>query len=79
MPEKETPKTLQHSTDIDQEKYQKFLAHNCTERKRERNPKTSTAIGGRISYIYTPNSIGTEISVRCKCGLEEDITNINSW
>ena len=35
-------------------------------------------IGGHISYIFTPTSIGIGISMRCSiCGEEENITEYN--
>ncbi len=34
-----------------------------------------TAIGGHISYIFTPTSIGTAVSIKCfLCGEVENIT-----
>lgn len=35
-------------------------------------------IGGHISYMFTPNSIGIGVSMRCNiCGEEENITEYN--
>lgn len=40
--------------------------------------KHPTAIGGHISYSFTPTSIGVGVSVRCSlCGTEENITEYN--
>lgn len=37
-----------------------------------------TTIGGHISYIFTPTSIGTAVSVKCfLCGEEKNITEYN--
>lgn len=41
--------------------------------------KSVAAISGRWSYIFTPNSIGTAITVRCICGEEKDVTNYDDW
>ena len=33
------------------------------------------AIGGGLTYCFTPTSIGTVIKVKCACGEEIDLTN----
>lgn len=33
------------------------------------------AIGGRISYKFTPTNLGVVVKVICGCGEEADITN----
>lgn len=38
-------------------------------------PKTG-AIGGRITYSFTPTSIGTIVTVTCACGHEMDCTGV---
>lgn len=39
-----------------------------------------TSIGGGISYIFSPNAIGTVVHVKCGfCGEEEDITDYDIW
>ena len=36
------------------------------------------AIGGHISYTFTPNAIGTSVVIRCNiCDQEENITEYN--
>ena len=49
--------------------------------KKHRHPDVNKgAIGGHISYEFTPTSIGDAISIRCfVCGEEENITDYNSW
>lgn len=37
------------------------------------------AIGGRISYIFTPTGLGTCIVVRCMCGEELNLTDVTDW
>lgn len=38
------------------------------------------AIGGHISYIFTPTGIGTAIKLKCSvCNEEKDITDYNTW
>lgn len=38
-----------------------------------------TAIGGRLTYCFTPTSIGTSIAVKCVCGTEIDLTDYKKW
>jgi len=79
MTEYNNPPTLEHSAVIKQGEYKKFLAHECKDKSKEKDPRTSTAIGGRLSYIYTPTGLGTCVSVKCKCGLEANITDTSHW
>ncbi|GMQ95321.1 MAG: hypothetical protein BMS9Abin13_434 [Patescibacteria group bacterium] len=37
------------------------------------------AIGGRISYIFTPTGIGCVVEVKCACGEKVDITDYGDW
>lgn len=34
-----------------------------------------TAIGGRISYIFTPTGLGTVVQVACVCGESKTISD----
>ena len=39
-----------------------------------------TAIGGHITYKFTPTSIGVGVSICCSlCGKEENITDYSLW
>lgn len=37
------------------------------------------AIGGSLSYIFTPTGLGMCTSVRCVCGDELDLTDVERW
>lgn len=37
------------------------------------------AIGGVLTYSFTPTSIGTVHKVRCTCGAEMDVTDYEAW
>lgn len=39
----------------------------------------SGAIGGRLSFIFTPTSLGVITSVKCACGKEKTLTDFNEW
>lgn len=55
----------------DAEEFRKLHRHTNTKKG---------AIGGNISYKFTPTSIGNDISVRCSiCGEEKNITDYDCW
>jgi hypothetical protein len=37
------------------------------------------AIGGRLSFVFTPTGLGTCVSVKCICGEELDLTDSENW
>ncbi len=37
------------------------------------------ACGGRLTYSFTPTSLGTVIKVQCACGKEIDLTDYDGW
>ena len=40
------------------------------------------AIGGRVSYTFTPTSLGQIVKVKCACGSEDsevDLTDYENW
>lgn len=39
----------------------------------------SAAIGGCITFQFTPTGIGTVCSVRCACGVKIDCTDYDNW
>lgn len=43
------------------------------------DPMSQGAIGGRLSYIFTPTGLGTCISVKCACDKEINITDTSDW
>lgn len=44
-----------------------------------KNPDKQGAIGGRISYIFTPTSLGVLTKIKCACGEQIDITDVSDW
>lgn len=42
------------------------------------NPNSVCAIGGRLTFSFTPTSLGCISKVKCVCGEEIDTTNY-SW
>lgn len=37
------------------------------------------AIGGRLTYKFTPTSIGVIASVKCSCGEEQTLSDFTTW
>lgn len=36
-------------------------------------------IGGAVTYMLTPNSIGMTVKAKCACGSEVDATDYDCW
>lgn len=43
------------------------------------DPMKQGAIGGRLSYMFTPTSISTILKVHCACGAVQDCTHYDGW
>ncbi len=39
----------------------------------------SGAIGGRLTYCFTPTGLGTITVIKCVCGEEINVTDFDSW
>jgi hypothetical protein len=39
------------------------------------SPENQGAIGGRLTYCFTPTSLGTITKVQCACGQSVDVTD----
>jgi len=37
------------------------------------------AIGGRLTYCFTPTSLGVITVVKCGCGEELNLTDVENW
>ena len=38
-----------------------------------------TAIGGELTYSFTPTGLGTITTVKCACGEELDLSHVEDW
>lgn len=38
-----------------------------------------TAIGGKLSYTFTPTGLGQIININCVCGCILDLTDFDNW
>jgi len=43
------------------------------------DPDKVGAIGGRFTYCFTPTSLGCIVVIKCACGEELNLTNIDDW
>ncbi len=41
--------------------------------------KNQGAIGGRLTYTFTPTGLGMIRKVKCTCGEEKDVSNYEDW
>lgn len=37
------------------------------------------AIGGRLTYCFTPTDLGITTVIKCACGEEVNVTNFDEW
>ncbi len=70
-----------HQAVIDEEKYKNFFSHKCLfdEAVANTTPIPEGDMGSKYTYSYTEATMGTGVSVKCRCGAEEDITDYDSW
>ncbi|GEM_PF-1496648 len=54
--------------------------HKCGLENDQRTGRKKTgAIGGSITYCFTPTSLGTMMAIKCACGKNKNITDYDSW
>jgi hypothetical protein len=44
-----------------------------------KNGKSQGAIGGRLTFSFTPTGLGPAVSVECACGEKHNCTDYDSW
>ncbi len=42
-------------------------------------PEFCGAIGGRLTYMFTPTSLGILVKVKCACEETIDLTDVSDW
>lgn len=66
---------ISHQTPIDPRKLKTFRkVHD----PHDRAPSIA-ASGATYTYTYHPTGVGTIIRVKCRCGIEEDLTDYDNW
>lgn len=50
--------------------------HNC---KYLNNPFNAGAVGSNLGFFFRETSLGLVASVKCNCGVEEDLTDAYNW
>lgn len=62
--------------ELDKPALEKWLKeHKCSMKEEDGSLKYTGAIGGCLTYSFTPTSIGTIASVKCCCGDEITLTD----
>lgn len=62
----------------EQEDFKKWLKKHDRTCKYSDSMKTG-AIGGRLTYMFTPTSLGVITKVKCACGEKIDLTDTDLW
>ena len=63
---------------LSEEDIEKWKTWN-TEHKKVCKSLYAGAIGGRLTYCFTPTGLGTIIEVKCLCGETLDLTDVDAW
>lgn len=64
--------------DNEQDQLKKHLAKH--DKKCEfANSMNQGAIGGRLTYMFTPTSLGMITKVKCACGKVFNLTDVSEW
>jgi hypothetical protein len=53
--------------------------HPCPHRPTDDKPFAGGAIGGAVTYEFTPTGIGVVMGARCACGEKIDLTDYELW
>ena len=53
--------------------------HGCTLDDDGYGDKNVGAIGGRMTYHFTPTGLGVITAISCACGDERDLTEFENW
>ncbi len=65
--------------ELNEDEFEKYTLWNSEHIKICPLYNMSGAIGGRLSFIFTPTSLGVITIVKCACGEEKTLTNFNEW
>ena len=72
---------MTYKFELDDEQVEKIKKWDDNHKKTCRfgDPLNQGAIGGRLSYCFTPTSLGEIQLVKCACGEELDLTEYKDW
>jgi len=62
---------------LDEQQIKKLKKWSCYKRCKK-NTKEG-AIGGRLTYSFTPVGLGVAVAVSCNCGNMINLTDYESW
>ena len=57
-------------------KYKKWLTKHDKKCPYKNN---EGSIGGRLTYCFTPTSLGVITEIKCGCGVKINVTNYEEW
>lgn len=58
---------------------EEFAKWNEEHKKKCSLKDSQGAIGGRLTFSFTPTGLGTITEVKCGCGEEIDLTDYKGW
>lgn len=54
--------------------------HQCQKRAENKAANEFASIGvSCFSWVFTQTSVAMAVHVRCKCGAEENVSDVDSW
>lgn len=65
--------------DLNKEQLKKFYEWNNDHIQKCPHYENPGAIGGRLTYCFTPTGLGTIVKIVCSCGEELDLTDYDKW
>jgi len=71
------PSVIEQSVKIDKDKFLEFMLHKCDFNKHEGMYEASMPT--YFEYVYSPTAAGTTLSLHCRCGRKDDITDYSDW
>ena len=63
--------------ELDEKQIEKFNQWNKAHRKK--CDADAGAIGGRLTFTFTPTGMGTITEIKCICGESINLTDFESW
>jgi hypothetical protein len=60
------------TSELEQERIDKWI-------KKHKKKCYRSDAGRFVTYSFTPRAIGTIVKVKCSCGKEKDVTDVDNW
>ena len=67
--------------EVESQRAADFITQHNHQKELKREGKLAfTTLGMQFSYIITPGGLGNDVIIKCNyCGVEKNITNVDSW